>query len=151
MRLYFTALTSLQTLPIQYVPPKITINRNPNVAAVAIVGRNTPRYHYLGGTTEITLDLDFHSEQANREDVISKVKWLESLAYSDGFNTEPEQVRLTFGKLFRANEIFVIKAFSADLSLFDDNAGYLPRQAYVKLTLALDSSTNLLIEDIKWN
>lgn len=150
MNLYFTALSDLSRVEVKYTPPKISIKRNPKLAEVAIVGRNTPQYHYLGGVTDLDLELDFHSEDAGREDVIEKVKWFESLAYSDAFDAQPETVRLTFGRLFRHNEIWTVKKVHYDLSLFDDKAGLLPRQAYVKLTLALDSSTNLRISDVRW-
>jgi|AntAceMinimDraft_11_1070367.scaffolds.fasta_scaffold44027_3 hypothetical protein len=149
-KLYFTALRSLERLEIQYVPPEIAITRSPIIAGVAVVGRNNPKHHYLGGSTEMSLELDFHSEEASREDVITKCKWLESLAYGDAFDNPPETVRLTFGKLFRNNEIWVVKAVNYKLSLFEEKSGYLPKQAYVQLTLALDTKKNLKIEDVKW-
>lgn len=150
-RLYFTALKSLERLEIQYVPTELQLKRSPAIAGVAVVGRNNPKHHYLGGTTDLSLELDFHSNETDREDVISKCKWLESLAYSDGFENPPERVRLTFGSLFRNNEVWIVSNVSYTMSLFDAKKGYLPKQAYVKLTLSLDTESNLKLEDVKWN
>ena len=73
-RLYITALRTLDRLEIQYVPPELAVKRNPLIAGVAIVGRNNPQHHYLGGSTELNLQLDFHSQETNREDVIKIFK-----------------------------------------------------------------------------
>lgn len=150
-RLYLTALTSLERLEIQYVPKDLAITRSPLIAGVAIVGRNNPKHHYLGGNTDLNLELDFHSEEANREDVIRKCKWLEALAYGDGDESPPENVKITFGKLFRSNEVWVVKNVQYRLSLFEEKSGFLPKQAYVQMTLSLDTKKNLKLEDVKWN
>ena len=149
-RLYLTALTSLDRLEIQYVPPSLKGGRGAKVPDIAVVGRNNPLHHYTGGTTNLTLELDFHSELADRTDVIKKVRWLESLAYSDGFDAPPENIRLTFGKLFQ-HHTWLVKRVQYDLSLFDELNGYLPKQAYVRVQLELDTSNNLKTEDVKWN
>lgn len=149
-KMYLTALRSLERLEIQYVPKEIAISRSPIIAGVAVVGRNNPLHHYVGGTTEMTLDLDFHSDEESREDVIRKCKWLESLAYGDGYDAPPETVRLTFGTLFRKNETWVVKDVKYKLSLFMGSYGMLPKQATVSIQLALDTKKNLKTEDIKW-
>lgn len=149
-KMYLTALRSLERLDIQYVPKEIAISRSANISGVAVVGRNNPLYHYTGGTTEMTLELDFHSEELNREDVIRKCKWLESLAYSDGYSSAPETVRLTFGKLFQNNETWVVQRVNYKLSLFMGDHGMLPRQAIVSITLSLDPQRNLRKDDVQW-
>lgn len=150
-QLYFTALRTLQRLDIQYVPTQLSFSRTPIISGVAVVGRNNPIHHYVGGTTEMNLELDFHSEDESREDVIRKCKWLESLAYSDGFENPPERVRLTFGRLFQNNEVWIVKSVKYDLSVFQAVHGFLPKQAYVKVSLALDTQFNLRTRDVLWN
>jgi len=148
--LYFTALRTLERLDIQYVPKDITLVRTPIIAGVAVVGRNNPIHHYVGGTTELNLELEFYAMEDNMEDVITKCKWLESLCYGDGFDNPPEQVRLTFGRLFGNNEVWVVKDVKYKMSLFMVEKGFLPRQATVTVSLALDPKKNLKIEDVRW-
>lgn len=150
-QLYITALKSLERLEIQFLPKELDFKRGVNYGEVSIVGRNNPLYHYTGGTNEFTLELDFLAETENREDVIKRCKWLEALTANDGFNKPPEQVRITFGKLFKENEIWIIKNFSYKLSQFKSLYGYLPIQANASVTFALDTATNRKHTDIKWN
>lgn len=140
----------MERLEIQYVPKELSISRSPQIAGVAVVGRNNPIHHYIGGTTELSLELDFHCEEEHRQDVIGKCKWLESLAYSDGFSHPPEIVHLTFGKVFRSYETWIVKDVKYKLSLFQGDHNFLPKQANVQLTLALDTRKNLRIEDVQW-
>lgn len=147
-RLYLIALKSLQKLEIQFVPPSLDFNRAPTIEEIAIVGRNNPLHHYIGGRTTLDFELDFHSDTADRTDVIKKCRWLEALGYNDGYQKPPEQIRLVFGKLFR-DEIWIVKNVSYRLVQFDKPSGYMPIQAYVKLSLALDPKQNLRLIDVK--
>ncbi len=149
-RLYLTALRSLERLEIQFVPPELSTTRKPTIGGVNVIGRNTPEHHYTGGLSTMTLDFDFHAEDEDREDVIRKCKWLESLAYADGDGNPPERIKLTFGKLFRSHEIFIITLVTVKYSRWDSNYGWLPRQAYVRVNFALDTDRNLKLEDVKW-
>lgn len=147
-RLYFIALQSRERLDIQYVPDDLTIDRSPSIADVAVIGRNNPVHHYSSGKTSLKLQLDFYAEEEDRQDVIRKCRWLESLGYSDGLSRPPEQIKLVFGDLFR-DEIWIVKKVSYKLSNFNKEYGFLPQQAYVDVSLALDPKTNLRIKDIK--
>lgn len=149
-KLYFTALRSLEKLEIQFVPKELAINRGINVAAIAVVGRNNPFYHYTGGTTGLVFDLDFHAEEENLNDVIRKCKWLESLCYSNSMSEPPEQVKLTWGDLFKKGEVWMVKGFSYKLSMFDPSKGMLPRQAYANIALELDVKNNIRTRDVRW-
>lgn len=149
-RLYITALKSLERLDIQFVPKDLNYSRSPNIAAIEVIGRNNPLYHYTGGTTDLSFELDFHAEETNREDVMRRCKWLESLTYSDGYAEAPEQIKLTFGSMFRKGEVWIIKSFKAKYDNFNAANGFLPQQAMVQLTLSLDPKVNLTREDIRW-
>lgn len=149
-KLYLTALKSLERLDIQFVPVGMTDKRTALIAGIAVVGRNNPVHHFVGGNKTMPLELDFHSEEESREDVISKCKWLESLTYSDEFENKLERVRLTFGRMFRPFETWIVQSVDVDYSLFQDDYDMLPKQAYVKLNLILDTDANLTPEDVKW-
>lgn len=146
---YFVGLTTLEKLEIQFVPPDIKLNRNPNIASVQIVGKNTPSYHYLGGETTINMQLDFFANDDDRQDVLRSCKWLEALCYNDGFNEPPEKVKLVFGKMFR-DEIWTVKKVSCQFQMFSKPHGYVPQQAYVDIELGLDPTFNLRWKDVKW-
>ena len=150
-RLYLTALKSLEKVEIQYVPKELVLGRTANMAKIAIVGRNNPLHHYTGGETTLTLELDFHSEDENREDVIEKVRKIQSWMQNNGAKESAERVRLTFGKLFKAHEIWVIETAPARFSRFNPTKGCLPQQAYMTLTLSLDPDNNTTKKDTQWN
>ena len=147
-RLYFIALETLDRLDIQFVPPEIKINRNPNIASVQVVGRNNPIYHYISGDTNMNLQLDFHAAQEDRTDVLKKCKWLEHLAYNDGYDQEPQRVKLVFGDVFK-DEIWIVKKVSYSLSQFNKPNGFMPQQAIVDVELGLDPTVNLGWEDVR--
>lgn len=149
-QLYLTALKSLEKVELQYLPKEIVLDRTANVADIVIVGRNNPVHQYTSGNTEMVLELDFHSVEANREDVIRKVRMIQSWASNDGSSVPAEIIRLTFGKLFKPNEVWVIKKAPAKLSMFAVTKGMLPQQAYMSLHLALDTTENLKRRDTQW-
>ena len=147
-RLYLVALTTLDRLDIQFVPDKLSISRNPTIANIQVVGRNNPVYHYISGDTNLNLELDFHAMQEDREDVITKCKWLEHLAYNDGYRKEPQKIKLVFGSIFK-DEVWIVKKVNYTLQNFHKPSDFLPQQAYVSLELGLDPDANLVWEDIR--
>lgn len=149
-RLYISSLKTLDRLEIQYVPEEVATNRVANHGKLAIIGRNNPVYHYTGGSDSMSLELDFYSEQKDREDVMEKCSWLESLAMNDGDSKKQERILLTFGDLFKVNKIWLIKRVVCRYRQFDAKANYLPVQAYVTLDLVLDPESNLKRRDVKW-
>lgn len=149
-KLYFTALGSLERLEIQFVPPEISPERTANWAEIVIVGRNNPLHHYTGGSNSLSLTLDFHAEEESREDVIRKCRLLESWSMNDGWSNPPERIKLTFGKLFKEDEVWIIKAVKPTYSLFSPEHGMLPRQAMVQIDLALDTDRNRKVRDVLW-
>lgn len=148
--LYLTALRSLDRIDIQFVPKELELNRQSDMGEIRIVGRNNPFYHYTGGSNSFKLELDFYSEDENREDVVAKCRLLESWAVNDGYDKPPERIRITFGKLFKPDEVWVIKGVNVKYSFFDKTKGFLPRQAYATLDLVLDTKNNRKISDVQW-
>jgi hypothetical protein len=146
-QLYFIALRSGERLEVQFVPDTLTIARNANYADIAVVGRNVPQMHYVGGTETITLKLDFFASQENRKDVKNKCNWLKSLAYRDA-TKPPEKVKLVFGELFSDN-VWVVKSVNISYSLFNKSYGFLPQQAYVDITLALNPRQDITASKVR--
>jgi len=146
--LYLIAVDTMEKLEIQFVPPELAIERQIDIAKVRVVGRNNPLHQYVGGDTTLGLQLDFHAMDEDRKDVIRKCRWLESLGYNDGYEKQPPRVKLVFGDLFQ-DQIWIVQSVSYKLSAFDKQYGFLPRQAYVDIELALDPEINLKWADVQ--
>jgi hypothetical protein len=144
---YILSLTTLERLHVQFFPKSVDINRTASFGELAIVGRNTPQYHYANGTEEMNLKLDILGEQNNRKDVLEKVAWLKALAYADGSAKPPQKIKVIFGDVFQ-NEVWVVKGVTTNLTLFNKEYRNMPQQAYVELRLALDPDINLTWRDI---
>ena len=148
-KLYFIELSTKERLEIQFVPEVLRTSRRPFIVGIMPVGRNNVRYAYTGGETELRFRLDFFADQEDREDVYSKVAWLESLTYNEGSNLPPSKVQLVWGsKMFRRH-IWVVKSVDSDLSLFHKVENYLPQQAYVDIVLGLDPDKDLVKNQIR--
>ena len=146
-KLYFVALTTLDRLDIQFVP-ELNLGRQANIAKIQIIGRNEPLHQFTGGESTLTFQLDFYAKDEDRLDVIKKVRWLESLTYNDGYKRPAQKVKLVFGDLF-TSEIWVVNNVTTKLSNFNREKGFLPQQAYVDISLMLDTETNSAWEDIR--
>lgn len=138
-RLYIIALSTLERLEIQFVPSMLSINRDPTVQQVEIVGANLPRTQQQGGGRTLTLDLDFYADDNDRMQAIKKCRQLESYTYREGQRKPAEKVRLIFGDMFQ-QEIWSVQKVSYDLKQFHKLHGFLPVQAYAKVTLIQDGS-----------
>lgn len=139
-----------QKLEIQFVPDEISLTSSANNAKIDIVGRNNPLVHYTGGNDKLKLTLDFYSDEANRKDVLLKVRWLQSLRYADGSFGPKRNISVVLGDLFR-REIWTVDSVNIKLSNLDGQFNFMPRQAFVDLDLTLDPKTNLRIDDVRGN
>lgn len=148
-RLYIIPERELENrIEIQFVIPELSWNRSASIQTINIVGRNNPLYQYTGGETSMSLQLDFYAQAEDRKDVITKCRYIESLAANNGYKNPPQRIRLVYGKLFR-DEMWVIKSVKYKLSNFDKQYDFMPKQAYVDIDLALDTRNNLTTEDIR--
>jgi len=134
-------------LEVQFIPPELLIQRQGDVQAVQIVGRNNPLYQYTAGEKLLNFQLDFHADEENRRDVIEKCYWLESLVYNDGYSNPPERIFIVWGQLF-TTELWTVKGVNYRLSQFHAEYGYLPCQAYLDLSLALDMDIDVRKSDL---
>lgn len=149
-RLYLVLVSNPESrLYIQFVPAELNIQRNSSTQAVQIVGRNNPLYQYTAGEKLLSFQLDFYADVEDKSDVIEKCKWLESLTYNDGYSKPPERVKLVWGDLFK-DELWIVKTVNYKLSMFDKEKGFLPRQAYVDISFALDTSVDYIKSDFTY-
>ena len=146
--LHLVDMGSLERVSIQYVPRNIKMRKSADLARLKVIGRNEPVIHITGGRKELSLDLDFHCVQEDRQDVIRKVRWLESLASSDGFENPQPLVKLIWGDLYRHN-LWKVEFVDATFELFDADYQMLPKQAYVKIVLIPITPKNRTHDDIK--
>lgn len=141
--LYFTVLypNSYETIPIQFVPEVIEINRQVDFAEIKPILRNIPKYQYSGGSTSLPLRLDFFSQEDDRSDVVNVCNKLMSLGYSDGFENEKPKVVLTWGNMFRG-ETWEVGSVKVQYSDFKSKNDFFPQQAYVDILLLLHYDKN---------
>lgn len=149
-RMYLITERTLERLDIQFTPPDIQVDSRPTIATIQIVGRNTPRYQYIGGEPTIRLTLDFYANEVEGQDVVAKCRFLESLTASDGSEGPFQRVKMIFGDLYK-NDMWVVKSAPYRLFNFDESVGYLPKHATVELTLAKDPTDNLRWRDIRYS
>lgn len=149
-QLAIKGVVSLRQFDIQFVPPELIINRTTNTSQVAIVSQNVPEPHWAGGTREIPLKLDLHSDTDDNSDIMEATRYLESLTYHDGISDPPEKVMLIWGNMFKHTDLWQIKDVKVRYSQFYSNQGYLPRQAEVDLLLLYSPDKPVRRRDILW-
>lgn len=148
-------------LKIPFVPRELNIEPESNFVGIASFGRNNPIYQFTGSEDTITFDIDWHSDQANREDVIFNCRWIEALSKADGYDEMPHRVMIIWGngnKLFQ-DHLFILEKAPYKLSQFvkgykDPKTGervstsMLPQQAIQRITLKRLTETNLTSREI---
>jgi hypothetical protein len=130
-----------ETLELQYVPELLEITPVYNFQEIKTAGRNLPLYHYNGGDYYLDFEIDWSAAEENREDVIRKCRWVESLSFNNGFKGSINPVILSFGNLFK-NRTWIVTEAPYKTSLFHGSRNLLPTQAYQKVKLKLISDTN---------
>lgn len=144
-------LVSGEKLHFQGLPNQIEINPEASWATIKPFGRNNPHYHFTGSEDTITFEVSWYAEEENRQDVIEKCKWLESLTKADGYTAGPHPVALIWGTMFRSYKFIVFSA-PYTMSLFSKEHGMLPQLATQTITLKRVTEKNLtLSEVIKFN
>jgi len=148
-QLYIVAidLPQVETLAFQYTPDKINYERTANVSNVAIVGRNNDLHHFVGGSTSLSFAMDFYSLESNRMDVKRKIKWLESMTYSER-QRPPSRLKIVFGDLFK-DEIWILTSVGVEYDVPDLSAGALPLYAIASLNFVRDTERDIYGDDIR--
>ena len=139
----------IERVYIQFFPNDISFNRDVKMNQIDIIGRNNPLHHYSSGATSFNLTLDFYAEEDSLEDVQRRIKMIESWTYNEGYTNGVNQVKIVWGQLFKAQEVWVITKCSYKMQQFDKKRGFLPRQAYMDLSFSLDTKSNVKSSDLK--
>jgi hypothetical protein len=139
-----------------FIPKEIEYNTDSTFAAIKPVARNNAKYHYTGSEDKIEFEIDWHSFNLDRYDVITKCRAVEALTKGDGYNNPPHRVILKWGtsNLLFQDHIFMVLSAPYRLVQFNkaqvnqktgevERTHMLPIQAYQKVTLARITSTNL--------
>jgi hypothetical protein len=155
-------MKAFEEIRLPFIPSELEYNVESSFTAIRPIGSNTAKYHYTGAEDRLEFEIDWHSFEENREDVIMNCRKLESLSKGDGYNAPPPSVMLVWGKnnlLFADHEFAVISA-PYRLTQFSKshlsngvlrNTHLLPIQAYQKVTFARVSSNNLTAKDIQYS
>lgn len=137
-----------QRLEMQFIPVGMKIVSSATNAKIEVVGRNNPLHHYTGGDDKLTFKLEFYSDVLDRDDVIKRCRWLQSLRYNDGNNGPKRNVKVVMGDMFK-KEIWIVDTVTLDMANFDADKGFRPRIASVDMALSLDPVKNLTINDVR--
>jgi len=150
----------LNYIDLPFIPKELNWNTESNFVAIKPVGRNNPKYHYTGSEDRLEFDIDWHSYNNKRDDVIRKCRLIESLSKNDGYENPPHRVILHWSNrdyLFRDIHFIVLSApykmtqFSK-ASYSNGNIisnGMLPIQATQKIVLGRITDHNLLSKEIQ--
>ena len=135
-------------MQIQFVPRLIQNDRRADLPQVKIVGRNHPRYHYVGGQEVLRLEMDFLSSDQARIEAMAKVRWLESLTYNEGNISPVPRVKVVLGRLYRGLE-YVVSNVRTTPERIDHNAFMYPIQVGVSAEFIRDPSRNLRRSEVR--
>lgn len=150
----------IRTLTLPFIPKDLEINPDSNFVTIKPMGANNPKYHFTGSEDKIEFEIDWHSFDANRDDVIKNCRLIEALSKADGYQNPPHRVMLMWGNenvLFR-DMVFIVLSSPYKLTHFNKAqvrqhsfkmTALLPTQATQKVTLARVTSYNLLSKDIQ--
>lgn len=113
-------------LKIQNRPSELQVDPLSNWNTIKSIGRNNGYQVYTGGEDTLTFDVSWYSvteNNADRTDVITKCRLLESWSKADGYKKSPPTLRILWGKsgLFD-KDYFVLVSANYKLSNFQNGA-----------------------------
>ena|SRR5882757_3168571 len=145
---YILDLITRERLVFQNIPNDLKYSPESNFMAVASAGRNNPLYQYVGSEDVLAFTLSWYAEETSKNDVLRKVKWLESLSKNDGYDNKPHLVQCVFGEVFRDAKWIVSSAGPIQFNLFDREIGMFPKLATQEITLKRVTDKNRTRQEI---
>lgn len=145
---YILDMVTGKKLTLQVVPLELEYDPETSWNVVAAPGRNNPLYQYTGGEDTLTFSLTWYAQEKTREDVLTQVKWLESLSKNDGYDNKPHRIQFVMGTLY-SNANFIIFSAKYKLSLFQRPYNMMPTLATQELVLKRVSQFNRGSSDIQ--
>lgn len=137
----FVNLVTLERLYFQNIPGELDYDPNTSWAILPSLGRNSPLYQYTGAEDTLKFNLSWYSDEATRQDVIKKCKWLEAMSKPDGYDNPVPECQLIFGELF-SDAKWIVFAAPFKMSNFNREKGMLPQLATQEVTLKRVSTKN---------
>jgi len=144
-----------EVIKLPFIPKELNYNSESSFVAIKPIGANNPRYQFTGAEDKLEFEIDWHSFDNDRRDVITNCRKIESLSKADAYTGNPHRVILKWGEediLFAAHE-FIVTAAPYKMTQFSNGhhtpdgelhfTGMLPVQAYQKITLSRITSANL--------
>lgn len=145
---------------LPFIPRELSWDVESSFVGIKPMGRNNPKYHYTGSEDRLEFEIDWHSFDKNRDDVIKQCRNIEALSKGDAYNNPPHRVLLQWGNedvLFK-DMIFLVTSASYKLSQFNKSqlpkggslqtTALLPRQATQRVTLVRITGGNLSFDEI---
>lgn len=144
---YILDLITNNSLALQYLPQEIDYTPEAGWAIIKPFGRNNPFYHYTGSEDTLKFTLHWVAAQSDKQDVMLKSKWLESLTKSDAFKSDPHPVKFIFGDVFK-KATWIVYSAPVKFSLFDATNNMFPTLAIQDVELRRITSTNRTRTDV---
>lgn len=135
-------LKTFERLILQNIPNELNYDPNSTFVSLESPGRNNPLYHYTGSEDTLSFTLTWYADESNRQDVITKCKWIESLSKNDGFDNRPSPIKFIWGDLFKQST-FIVAHAPYKMKNFNREFGLLPTGATQELTLKRITSQSL--------
>lgn len=145
---YILDMETCEKLVFQVVPLSLEYEAESTWNVVAAPGRNNPLYQYTGAEDTLNFKLTWYADESTRQDVLTKVKWLESLTKNDGYDNKPHRIKFIMGTLYN-DASWIISSAKYTLSLFQRGYGMMPTLATQDMVLKRVSQTNRSNADIK--
>ena len=145
---YFLDMVNCEKLVFQTVPTDLNYDSGPTWNVVATPGRNNPLYQYTGAEDTLVFTLTWYADEIGKKDVLTKIKWIESISKNNGYDEKPHRIKFMFGKLFNDTE-WIIFSSPAKFSLFDRQTDMLPCLAVQEITLKRVMTINRTTSSIR--
>ena len=150
----------IREIRLPFIPRELEWNIDSNFVAIKPIGRNNAKYHYTGSEDTLEFEIDWHSYDLNRDDVIKNCRAIEALSKNDSYDNPPHRVLIKWGQedvLFR-DIVFLVVSAPYKMTQFNKSQFYngtvqrtamLPIQARQKVRLARITSHNLSHNEIR--
>lgn len=146
--IYIINLNTNERQPIMMVPKEIRFEPESQFKVIASMGRNNPFYHYTGAEDTIEFDISWYATEEDRGDVMRACRTLEAWSKSDGDDSGPPDIQISWGDLFRGITWKMVSAPYVP-SLFDRPHQMMPTLATQHLVFKKITEGNLTHEQIR--
>lgn len=145
---YILDLVTLEYVVFQSIPKELKVKPEARWFAVPSAGWNNDRYQYTGGEDVVSFTITWYSNEASKQDVIRKIKWIESLCRNNGFDEKPHKLQFCIGQVFRDAQ-WILWSTEYSLDQFDRTAQMMPKYASQEIVLKRVTKTNRSTTDIQ--